>query len=50
MTQKRNALLAAAKNRNEYHPHRTPKAAHIIGGAVVVALAGYLALIVLFSI
>lgn len=45
-----NALLATAKSRNEYDPHRTPKAAHIIGGLVVVALTGYLAVIVLFSI
>lgn len=47
---KQNALLTAAKQRTEYNPHRAPKAAHIIGGALIVALAGYLATIVLFSI
>lgn len=50
MTQKHNALLVAAKARTEYNPHRAPKAAHIIGGALIVALAGYLVTVVLFSI
>lgn len=50
MTQKHNALLVTAKARAAYNPHRAPKAAHIIGGAIVAALAGYLAVIVLFSI
>ena len=50
MTQKHNALLATAKSRTAYNPHRAPKAAHLIGGAVVVALTVYLLTVVLFSI
>lgn len=50
MTQKHNALLATAKSRAAYNPHRAPAMRHIIGGAVVVALAGYLLTVVLFSI